>query len=109
MFEINVFVYFFTNATSLQFGSSLRKVLDSWNSKTVIWLKYAAYERLPTKYQVGRDWVGQGRGMTRTQGRGVVELGQAVGYGSASTLVHEYLIFYMHYYTLLYYGLCTDA
>ncbi|KAF2354981.1 Membrane bound O-acyl transferase MBOAT, partial [Trinorchestia longiramus] len=36
----------------VEFGTSLRVILDSWNSKTVIWLRYAAYERLITKYQV---------------------------------------------------------
>ncbi|XP_018012640.1 lysophospholipid acyltransferase 6-like [Hyalella azteca] len=36
----------------VEFGTSLRVILDSWNSKTVIWLRYAAYERLPSKYQV---------------------------------------------------------
>uniref|UniRef100_A0A2P2I1K5 Lysophospholipid acyltransferase 1 n=1 Tax=Hirondellea gigas TaxID=1518452 RepID=A0A2P2I1K5_9CRUS len=38
---------------NVEFGSSLRTTLDGWNSKTMIWLRYAAYERLPKHKVIG--------------------------------------------------------
>jgi len=37
---------------AVEFGSSLRTTLDAWNSSTVTWLRYVAYERLPKPLKV---------------------------------------------------------
>jgi len=37
---------------AVEFGTSLRTTLDAWNSSTVTWLRYVAYERLPKSLKV---------------------------------------------------------
>lgn len=54
----------------LQFGTSMKVILDNWNIMTTVWLRHVCYTRLKRNQVRARIWSGVG---SREGGWGVQE------------------------------------